>query len=77
MPKSIKLTIRNCMNCPHCDNDRTQGAGYAIDYFCKLVPDPKADYKFKVIKGYVEWHSEEPQDGEIPAWCPLAPKEKK
>lgn len=26
---------------------------------------------FRIIKGYVEWPSEEPKDNEIPDWCPL------
>lgn len=65
------LEIKNCKECPACDTERTLGAGCAEDYFCKNVPDPEADYKFKVIKGYVEWSSEEPQDGQFPKWCPL------
>lgn len=69
----VFLKLINCMQCPYCGNDRTQGAGFAIDYFCKLTPDSTADYKFKVIKGYVEWKSEGPQDNEIPDWCPLFP----
>lgn len=72
----VIVKIVNCMKCPHCDNDRTEGAGYAIDYYCSLTPDPKATYKFKVIEGYVEWSSEEPKNGEIPDWCPLIPNKR-
>ena len=42
------------------------GAGYAEDFFCKKTRTNR------VIAGYVEWTSEEPKDGQIPAWCPLA-----
>ena len=73
----VIVKIENCMNCPHCGVDRTPSAEYAFDYYCKLVPDSKADYKFKVIRGYVEWTSEQPQDTQIPDWCQASKKEKK
>jgi hypothetical protein len=68
MLKSIKLTIINCKQCPSCVTKLTKGFGYATDYDCKLVKN--TDGKFKTIKGYCEWTSEEPQDHEIPDWCP-------
>jgi len=61
----VMLKVSNCKNCPHCDTKLTKGYGHATDYFCKLDADKK------LIKGYCEWQRDEPQDGEIPAWCPL------
>jgi hypothetical protein len=67
--KSVTLKITNCQQCPHCDTQRTVGAGCADDYVCKLL-------RRRVIAGYVEYSSEEPQDNQIPNWCPLAKKKK-
>ena len=62
------------ISCPYAGSERTKGAGYAMDYFCKLMPDPKTEHGFKETSGYVEW------DGEInpvPIWCPLMTVEEK
>ena len=73
MPESVIFSkhINNCRICPCVGSDRTLRAGLATDYFCTLVPDPEADYAFRVIAGYVESSREAPQDGKIPDWCPL------
>ena len=57
--------IKNCKECLHCDTKLTKGYGYATDFFCKLHDN-------KIIKGYCEWGSEEPQDNEFPIWCTLS-----
>lgn len=75
MAKSILLLITNCQRCPNCTTERTRGAGCASDFLCKAVKDPSADYGFKVIRGYVEWGSQAPKDGEIPDWCPFISEE--
>lgn len=62
--KYVKLKIVNCKQCPNCKTKLTRGAGYATDYYCTAKSN-------RTIAGYVEWMSEEPQDGEIPAWCPM------
>ena len=54
--------------CPYADSVRTRGAGYALDYFCTLMLDPKSECGFKVTSGYVEW---ERDINPIPIWCPL------
>ena len=41
--------------------ERTAGAGYAFDFFCKAADNRK-------ITGYVEWESEIPP---VPSWCPF------
>ena len=64
----VNLRIINCKQCPHHDTMRTQGAGYALDYMCLYHKNRAA----RKIKGYVESEREEPQDHEIPDWCPLA-----
>lgn len=58
----ITINIGRCDECPYCDTERTMGAGYAFDYFCK------ASKKKKKIVGYVEYDSEIPP---VPAWCPF------
>lgn len=64
----VNLRITNCVQCPHHDTMRTHGAGYALDYMCLGAKGKPA----RKIVGYVERHDEEPQDHEIPDWCPLA-----
>ena len=64
--------IHGGVSCPYSGSDRTIGSGYAEDYFCKLVPDPEADYGFKETSGYVEWPSDVRP---IPEWCPIRDKE--
>lgn len=71
MRKSAIVIVKNCMYCPFCTKERTRSAGMATDYLCAIVKDPKADYGLKVIAGYVESRREEPQDNQIPDWCPL------
>jgi hypothetical protein len=64
--KSVTIEITNCKRCPNCKTKLTKGFGYALDFYCNKTPDNR------VIAGYCEWTRDEPQDGEIPAWCPLA-----
>jgi hypothetical protein len=75
------LELEKCVNngvqkvsCPYCGNQRTTGAGFAIDYFCKLTPDEKSSTKYKITSGYVEWDRE---INPIPIWCPLLSKDEK
>lgn len=76
------LKLKNCHECLHCDSARTPSSGYAMDYFCKLVPISKPindrwqskDYNphgFEHVVSYVEWPREMRQDGDFPKWCPL------
>lgn len=74
MPKSVKIPVINCKNCPHCDTKLTKGYGYALDYFCTKAT--KIDDEYRTIAGYVEWPSEEPQDNKIPLWCPFTRSKK-
>ena len=60
----VYLKIKNCKQCPFHDTQRTEGTGYAIDYIC-------LKFNKKKIKGYVESSREEPQNNELPDWCPL------
>lgn len=86
MAKRVKtktLKIKNCHECPHLDSDRTPGAGYAVDYFCRASPIPGEkswDWRktetynphgFKIVDAYIEWDSEKSKDGDFPKWCPL------
>ena len=57
MPK-LFIILDKCVNngteqisCPYAGSGRTVGAGYAMDYFCKLVPDKKETYGFKLTSG--------------------------
>lgn len=63
--KSVKIEIKNCKHCPNCKIKLTKGFGYATDFDCHAIKP------VRTIAGYCEWSDEEPQDGEIPAWCPL------
>jgi len=59
-PTLIQLTINTCAECPKVKVERTFRAGYALDYYCKLL--------HRKIMGYIEWPSEmrpPPQD------CPI------
>lgn len=58
----IGFEIEKCDECPFVQLERTQGAGYAHDYWCT-----KTMGKRKFIVGYVEYPSEIP---EVPEWCP-------
>lgn len=62
--KLYQAEVTNCMKCPSCKVERTEGAGYAFDFLCKAADN-------KVIESYVEYKSEEPKDGEFPDFCPL------
>lgn len=64
MPAHVMIPINNCKKCPHCDTKLTKGYGHATDYICNKVD--------RLIAGYVEWPSQEPQDSLIPEWCPFA-----
>ena len=69
MKLTIKLNISKCneidkkvgISCPFLEISRTQGAGYAEDFFCKANNSKK-------ICGYVEWESDIPL---VPDWCPF------
>lgn len=66
--KTTRLfVITNCMYCPKVDTRSTPGAGCAVDYLCTAGKAPK------LIAGYVENLSEQPQDGKFPSFCPLTP----
>ena len=53
--------LDSCKDCVMVRTERTQGAGYAIDYICTAIqPERKA-------MGYVEWDSDL---NEVPEWCP-------
>jgi len=69
-----KCVHNNGVDCPYAGKDRTLGAGYAEDYYCKLTPDSKSVHGFKLTSGYVEWESE---IHPIPIWCPIMSKEEK
>ena len=78
---NLILTLEKCVHngkdnidCPYADSERTNYAGYAMDYFCKLVSDPKAEHGFKQTSGYVEWDRE---IRPIPLWCPIMTVEEK
>jgi hypothetical protein len=75
------IILEKCVNngnknisCPYADSERTPGAGYAMDYFCTLMPDSKAEHGFKKTSGYVEWDRE---INPIPLWCPIMDVEEK
>ena len=55
----IGFEIKKCEECPFLRLERTQGAGYAHDYWCSKIN--------RKIAGYVEYPSEIP---EVPEWCP-------
>ena len=55
--------VKSCHECPNVGNERTQGAGYAVDYFCKITGT--------LVAGYVEWQSDHRADGDFPKDCPL------
>ena len=62
---TVKLyQVPNCKQCPNCKTERTEGAGYAVDFICTAAGN-------QLIAGYVEWNSESPQDGTFPEFCPL------
>lgn len=63
-PKFRLFVLSSCKECPNKVEERTMGAGYAIDWNCKAAE--------RMIKGYIEWPSEEPK--KIPDWCPLPAK---
>ena len=68
------VVIANCIRCPHVTTERTRGAGCADDLLCKVSKAPMAQDHHaigRLIRGYIEWPSELPKDGEIPEWCPL------
>ena len=53
------IPVGRCDECRFCSISRTEGAGYALDYFCKAAN--------KKIASYVEYDDEIP---EVPKWCP-------
>lgn len=56
----ITTPVKKCDKCPHMDMERTPGAGYALDWFCKKMDNKK-------IAGYIEWDRDAPK---VPEWCP-------
>lgn len=58
----IYIDIAKCNECPFVVVKRTEGAGYAEDFYC-------GKNKNKKIAGYVEYASEMPK--EPPEWCPF------
>lgn len=64
MKQQRLYVVDGCKSCPNRTEARTPGTGFGIDWRCKAVEDRK-------IRGYIEWPSEEPKDGEFPDWCPL------
>ena len=67
-----EITHFKNISCPYAGrlpgSEPTIGAGFAVDYFCKLTPDPKSKNGYKQTSGDVEWSSEV---NPIPTWCPL------
>lgn len=61
--KTKNFVVTGCQHCPNLKLERIAGAGYAQDYICGATG--------YLIKGYVEWSSEAPRDGEFPKSCPL------
>jgi hypothetical protein len=57
---TITLELEDCTKCPMVKSKRTQGAGYALDYFCTAKKNER-------IMGYIEWPSEYRP---VPEWCP-------
>lgn len=57
------FVVTGCGTCPNLVKERTQGAGYALDWKCKAAG--------RDIKGYIEYPSEEPRAGSFPDFCPL------
>lgn len=64
----IVIKVTDCRQCPYCQTERTKGAGYAYDYFCRKQWEDPANI-FSTIATYVEYESEFPK--EIPIWCPF------
>ena len=58
----IKLTIKDCTQCPFFFNQRVHTA----DSF-EIVHRYTCGKELKIIKGYVEWNDKV----EIPDWCPI------
>ncbi len=56
----IALDIKDCRGCPHMRSERTEGAGYALDFHCRLTGN--------LICGYVEYESEVKP---VPDDCPI------
>lgn len=77
----IILTLDKCVNngkdkinCPYAESDRTPNSGYAVDWYCKLMPDPQEFHGYKITSGYVEWDNE---INPVPNWCPFMTVEEK
>lgn len=63
------FVVTGCHTCPNLVSERTPGAGYALDYFCKASRDKQG--KLRGVDGYVEWESEKRKPGDFPNFCPL------
>lgn len=86
MRKLIDPEAKNCRYCPFAKTERTQGAGYAEDYYCIAKSSPLGLFSANKtsqskstsvsnirIAGYVEWDSDLPTP---PEWCPLKVNDK-
>ena len=65
----VVIKVTDCRKCPYCQAERTKGAGYAYDYFCRKQWEDDSLNTFSTIATYVEYESEFPK--EIPMWCPF------
>ena len=61
---AVTFELYGCERCPKVIEKRTEGAGYAFDYFCSAKGNKK-------IMGYIEYDSELV---EVPKWCPYIVK---
>lgn len=79
--------IKNCKDCPNSYLVPTPGTGYGQDRYCKAILvvdkqgkavfDERGNRVFKKLAGYIEWPSEDCEDGVFPAKCPLKDGPKK
>lgn len=70
MPKSVKLKIESCIDCPHCKTERdwTEDSFETCERWdCAF----NGLNKKKNIRRYVDWYD---HSKFIPDWCPLAKK---
>jgi hypothetical protein len=62
MATEIKISIKDCSQCPHFEDEKVYTADsfeMPFDWYCEKAGHRK-------IAGYVEWHDKVP----IPEWCP-------
>lgn len=63
MGVQVVVEVERCDECPFVEIKRTNGAGYAHDYYCSAVK--RVNNK---LARYVEYLSEIPAP---PSWCPF------